>query len=99
MTRTYRKSGEYFYVVSDTTIPMGSSGSRTMYGISIIGEHERASVKAISDDFCFVCELYNLIADEELYPEHLRDVVEDYLDSYNSKIISFRPDPNDPRIG
>ena len=53
MTRTYRKSGEYFYVVSDTTIPMGSSGSRTMYGISIIGEHERASVKAISDDFLF----------------------------------------------
>ena len=50
-------------------------------------------------DFCFVCELYNLIADEELYPEHLRDVVKDYLDSYNSKIIPFRPDPNDPRIG
>ena len=47
MTRTYRKSGEYFYVVSDTTIPMGSSGSRTMYGISIIGEHERASVKRL----------------------------------------------------
>ena len=39
-----------------------------MYGISIIGEHESASVKAISDDFCFVCESYNLIADEELYP-------------------------------
>ena len=99
MTRTYRKSGKYFYVVSDTTIPMGSSGSRTMYDISIIGEHERASVKAISDDFCFVCELYNLIADEKLYPEHLRNVVEDYLAAYNPKIIPFRPDPNDPRIG
>ena len=70
-----------------------------MYGISIIGEHERASVKAISDDFCFVCELYILIADEKLYPEHLRDVVENYLAAYNPKIIPFRPDPNDPRIG
>ena len=78
---------------------MESSGSRTMYGISIISEHERASVKAISYDFCFVCELYNLIADEELYPEHLRDVVEDYLAAYNPKIIPFRPAPNDPRIG
>jgi hypothetical protein len=43
--------------------------------------------------------LYNLIADEELYPEHLRDVVKDYLAAYNPKIIPFRPDPNDPRIG
>ena len=99
MTRTYRKSGKYFYEISDTTIPMGSSGSRTMYGISIIGEHKRASVKAISSDFCFVCELYNLIADEVVYPEHLRDVVEYYLSIYNPKIIPFRPDPNDPRIG
>ena len=39
---------------------------------------------------CFVCELYNLIADEELYPEHLRDVVEDYLAAYNPEDHSIQ---------
>ena len=37
------------------------------------------TLENISDDFGFVKQLFDLIVEEELYPEHLNDVVEDYL--------------------
>ena len=52
----------------------------------IFSDNHRSEVKDISDDYDFVCMLFDMIVEEELYPEHLMDVVEDYLSDNNITI-------------
>ena len=58
-----------------------------VYGISIIGQGKTVSIKDISSDYQSVHYLYKLILEEELYLEHLYDVVEDFLAGNFSKVI------------
>lgn len=81
MVRSFCKNGKHTYVLSASTISSEDSGPLTMYGITIIGDNETFSAEDISDDYSFVRHLFDLIVEEELYPEHLYDVVEDYLSS------------------
>ena len=50
----------------------------------------------ISDDFNFVHSLFDLMVERELYPEHLENVVEDFLFHCCPKIISFPKNSDDP---
>lgn len=96
MVRSFRKNRQYTYVLSDSALRSEEFGVRTMYGISIIGDSETVSIEDISDDFCFVSHLFDLIVEEELYPEHLHDVVEDFLSSYDPKVIPLTAGTNAP---
>ncbi len=58
-----------------------------VYGIFIRGQGKTASINDISSDYQSVHYLYNLVVEEELYPEHLTDVVEDFLSGAFSKGI------------
>ena len=79
--------GNYIYGLSELIVHSEEYGYTKMYGIMIKGENKVASVKDISYSFSFVHDLFNMIVDEELYPEHLTDVVEDFLSCMHEKII------------
>ena len=84
------KKGNYTYVLSKTAIMSEKPETVIVYGISIIGKEQRASIDDISDNYSFVKCLFDLLVDEELYPEHLYDVVDDYLSDGFSVIIPFK---------
>ncbi len=90
--------GNYTYGLCETRITTDEYGYTTTYGIMIAGENKSASIHDISNSFGFVYRLFELIVEEELYPEHLRDVVEDYLSGSFPKIIPFSMAYNDPVI-
>ena len=54
-----------------------------------MGKYRTAEVNDISADDYYVRRLFDLMVEEELYPEHLLDVVEDYLSGAFPKIIPF----------
>ena len=83
MVRIVRKSESYIYTLSEFTVKV------TVYGISISDKFQKAEVTDISDDFNFVRSLFDLMVEGELYPEHLENVVEDFLSDGCPKIISF----------
>ncbi len=51
----------------------------SVYGIGIESPDNTVIVEDISDDYCGIRNLFDLIVAEVLFPEHLYDVVEDYL--------------------
>ena len=57
---------------------------------------QKAEVTDISDDFNFVRSLFDLMVEGELCPEHLENVVEDFLSDGCPKIISFPQKSDDP---
>ena len=74
-----RITGEYFYSLTRTVIETGDCISLTVYGIRIFNDNEQAFVEDISCDLQEVRELFLLAVEEQLFPEHLFDVVEDQL--------------------
>lgn len=98
MVRSVYQTGGYTYVLSKSIICTEDFGTTAVYGISIFGDEQQASVKDISDDYNYVYRLFELIIEEELYPEHLRDVVEDYLSGRLTKIIPFKATLRQPHI-
>lgn len=97
MIRLICVKGKYIYGLSETKITTEEFGKVVTYGIIITGENNSACVKDISNSFNFVYNLFELIVEEELYPEHLQDVVEDYLSS-SSNIIPFIIGQQSPNI-
>lgn len=79
------KKRKYTYVLLKNKKTTEDIDNVTIYGIAIIGKNRNAVAKDISDDFCFVHYLFDLIVEEELYPDHLFDVVEDFLIEYDPK--------------
>ncbi len=67
------------YTLSASTAIIEEVGAVEVYGIQIRGEGRQAEVKDISEDYSYVKKLFDLMVEETLYPEHLLDVVEDYL--------------------
>lgn len=54
-------------------------GEEYVYGISISDDQNMVAVEDISCDYIAVKKLFELMIEEQLYPEHLYDVVEDFL--------------------
>ncbi len=87
MVKSVYVKGKYVYALTVSTIHFQDFGLVDIYGISIIGQGKTVSIKDISSDYNAVHYLYNLIVEEELHPEHLCDVVEDFLAGIYSKVI------------
>ena len=82
--------GDFAYTLTSTTVSIEDLSDVSVYGISIVSlknKQKQAAVEDISDDFLCVYKLFSLIVAEELHPEHLLAVVEDYLSDEDSKII------------
>ena len=89
MVKIVCKKGDNIYTLSVSTEMMEDFGMVEVYGIRIMGKCQTAEVDDISADYHYVGRLFDLIVEEELYPEHLLDVVEDYLSGVFPKIIPF----------
>lgn len=89
MVKIVCKKGDSIYTLSASTAIMEEAGVVEVYGIRIMGKYRTAEVNDISADYHYVRRLFDLIVEEELYPEHLLDVVEDYLSGAFPKIIPF----------
>ncbi len=89
MVKIVCKKGDNIYTLSVSTAIIEETGAVEVYGIRIMGEGRTAEVDDISADYHYVRRLFDLIVEEELYPEHLWDVVEDYLSGAFPKIIPF----------
>ena len=90
MVKIVCKKGDNIYTLSVSTEMIEDFGVVEVYGIRIMGECCKAEIKDISEDYYYVKHLFDLIVEEELYPEHLRDVAEDYLCGSFPKIIPLR---------
>ena len=90
MIRIVCKKGNNIYTLSVSTAVTEDVGTVEVYGIRIMGKYGTAEVDDISVDYHYVRRLFDLLVEEELYPEHLLDVVEDYLSGAFPKIIPFR---------
>lgn len=66
----------YTYVLFEEVI---EASETKVYGIRITDGQSSVEAKDISNDYNTVLKLFNLITDGELFPEHLSDVVEDYV--------------------
>ena len=89
MVKIVCKKGDNIYTLSVYTAIIEETGAVEVYGIRIMGEGRTAEVDDISVDYHYVRRLFDLIVEEELYPEHLFDVVEDYLSGAFPQIIPF----------
>ena len=90
------KKGEYIYKLFESQGIAEGGEICNFYGISIIGNDEQAVVENISENYDSVRYLFSLIVEEELYPVHLYDVVDDYLSAPYPKVIPlsmFFPGP------
>lgn len=72
-------TGNYIYALFNTIIELENYAITEVYGITISEGNNVVTVEDISDDYDFVLKLFDMIVEGELCPEHLKDVVEDYL--------------------
>ncbi len=69
----------FSYILTRSEINHEYPGYEYIYGISVSDTENMISVDDISPDYSAVKNLFDLIVEEELYPEHLYDVVEDMM--------------------
>lgn len=74
-----KTNGEYTYIMTKSTADIEDIGIISVYGITILSDSEYISADDISCEYSKVKELFDLIVPEKLFPEHLYDVVEDFL--------------------
>ena len=77
------------YALTMSTIHCQDFGLVDVYGITISRSGKTVSINDISSDYQSVYHLYKMIVEEELYTEHLYDVVEDFISGAFSKVIPF----------
>lgn len=70
---------DYTYVLFESVIKSKDYPETKVYSIRIIDGKSITEVKDISDNYNLVLDLFDMITDGGLCPEHLYDVVEDYL--------------------
>ena len=87
MTEIRKTSGQFIYALTSTIIRSEDCDPTKVYGISIFGKEEQAAIEDISSDYDSVLYLFDLIVEEELYPEHLADVAEDYLSDQLPQVL------------
>ncbi len=74
-----RVNGKYTYTLTHTKVSTEDIGWQDVYGIGISDKHTNIHENDISNDYKGVYSLYELIVEEKLCPEHLYDVIEDFL--------------------
>ena len=84
------KNGRYTYVLTKTKMIYDDIGETIMFGISIIDRTRIYSVDDISPDYNFVYNLFSPIVELKLHPEHLYDVVEDYISDHSPDDFTLR---------
>lgn len=87
MVKSVNVKGKNVYALTMLTIHCQDFGLVDVYGITIIGADKTESIKDISSDYKSVYHLYKMIVEEELYTDHLYDVVEDFISGAFSKVI------------
>ena len=87
MVKSVYIKGKNIYTLTFSTIHCQDFGLVDVYGITISRSGKTVSIKDISSDYQSVHHLYKMIVEEELYPEHLYNVVEDFLSGAFSKVI------------
>ena len=90
MTSIVCKKGKTIYALLTSVIESEDFAPTLVYGIRIMNENQKSEVLDISDNFDFVSSLFDLIVEEELYPEHLLDVAENYLSGCFSNTVLSR---------
>lgn len=90
MTPIVCKKGKTIYALLTSVIESEDFAPTLVYGIRIMNENQKSEVLDISDNFDSVSSLFDLIVEEELYPEHLLDVAEDYLSGCFSNTVLSR---------
>ena len=76
-----KTNSPFSYILTRSEISDKSIGCEYeyVYGISVSDSENMISVEDISPDYTAVKNLFELIYEEQLYPEHLYDVIEDFL--------------------
>lgn len=87
MKESIVEKGLYLYHLTASIIRSEDFDTTIVCGIKICGEGRCVSVNDISDDYEAVRKLFLLIVEEELVPEHLIDVVEDWLTEWYTPSI------------
>lgn len=75
---------EYIYEVTEKQCFLEEKGMRKLYGIRIYHKEklkfkEESEVDEISDDFEEVRKLCSVLQENDVYPIHLAEIIEDYL--------------------
>ena len=79
-TLVYRKKIRYRYVPVRETLSSDELGTYDTYGISVrTTEEEISFVRDVSTEFEEIQYLTNVCTEKQLDPEHLSDVLEDFL--------------------
>ncbi len=80
MSTVYSQSS-YRYRITARSVPVEDSGIITTYGITVEceGGYRLASIENISSDRCVVQALCARLCGGESAPEHLRDIITDWL--------------------
>ncbi len=76
------KRDELTYTLTSSEREIEDNGAVTVYGIGISDNVEEHDEEDISDDGTAVTELFHQMVDGQVYPEHLQDIVEDFVSEY-----------------
>lgn len=87
MIRITCNKGNNTYLLSSSSVRSEDHGAVTAYSIAIIDCEGHMVIEYIPEDFRTVHELFDMITEEELYPEHLSEFVKDCLCSRYQKVI------------
>lgn len=79
-----RLNGKIKYELTMTYFLDDDNIRHKVYGISIRDSELFEHIEDISDHLKEVEKLFDLMAEEQLYPEHLLDVAEDYVNCEKS---------------
>ena len=77
-----KTNGSYTYYLTGTGYISEEYGKVTVYGIGIYGEGYSEHIDDISPELDRITEFFELIGQEQLYPEHLYDAAEDFISSF-----------------
>ncbi len=77
---------DYEYSLIESNILFENTGETKVYGIEISGNNEYSIAEDISTEKDDVSKLLELVAEEELFPVHLLEFIEDFLSCPNDYI-------------
>ena len=79
MKKTVCNNGEFTYALTTCVKSSQEHEDVAVYSFSITYEGKTTSAEAVTNDHEAVKKLFDLIVEEQLYPEHLNDVIEDFI--------------------
>lgn len=90
MSNTNQQSSTYVCKIVESTVFIEEMGNVIVYGINMYNSNkelaeldgEHCCIEDISEDFEKVERLRKLLVEYDVYPVHLKDIVEDFLAAY-----------------